>query len=92
MTKNELISAIVSATGLKKAEIDEVLDQLRHEIYGALYRGEEAVLPGLGKFAVVARAARSGRNPATGAVIEIPEKNVPHFKATKELRDSVSRF
>jgi DNA-binding protein HU-beta len=92
MTKADLISGIASATCLKKTEVAEVLKQLEHEVKAALYRGEDVVLPGLGKFAVAERAARSGRNPATGAVLDIPARKVPTFKALQGFRDFIAHL
>lgn len=92
MTKTDLISAIAGAIHLTNTEVAEVLEQLEHEVRGALYRGEAAVLPGLGKLEVVERAARHGRNPATGEAMEIPAKKVPTFKPAKDLRDFAARI
>lgn len=92
MTKSELIAAIANVTSLKKTEVSAVLEQLEHEVNAALYRGEDVILPGLGKLEVVERAARSGRNPATGETMEIPARKVPHFKPAQSLRDFVARL
>jgi DNA-binding protein HU-beta len=91
MTKSELITAIAGAIHLKKTEVAEVLEQLEHEAMGALYRGEDAVLPGLGKLELTDRAARNGRNPATGEAMEIPAKKVVRFKPSQELRAFAAR-
>lgn len=96
MTKQELIDAINKAStsrydaGVSKVVIAAVLDTLGDVAQAEMQQGGEVTLPGLGKLSVKKRAAREGRNPATGAEMEIPAKNVPHFSAAKVLKDAVN--
>lgn len=91
MTKQELINAIQQASGgMSKANIETVLNELGSVALATLSKGEEVTLPLIGKLSVKTSAARTGRNPATGAEIQIPAKNKPHFSAAKALKDAVN--
>lgn len=93
MTKQELINEIAahtSNTGTSKASIKFVLDAQATIAQLELQKGGEVTLPGLGKLTVKSRAARTGRNPATGEEMQIAAKNVPHFSAAKALKDAVN--
>lgn len=90
MTKQELIDAIAAGTDQSKKTIDQVLSHLGLAVTHELKSGGEVTLPGLGKLSVKASAARKGRNPATGAEMEIPAKNVPKFSAAKALKDALN--
>ena len=90
MNKSELIDAIAASADIPKAVASRTLDATIDAITSALQQGEPVVLVGFGTFAVKKRAARSGRNPQTGATIEIAEANVPGFKAGKALKDAVN--
>ncbi|PJC11853.1 MAG: HU family DNA-binding protein [Comamonadaceae bacterium CG_4_9_14_0_8_um_filter_60_18] len=94
MTKQELIDAINEAAtsrydaGVSKVVIAAVLDTLGDVAQAEMQQGGEVTLPGLGKLSVKSRAARTGRNPATGEEMQIAAKNVPHFSAAKALKDA----
>jgi DNA-binding protein HU-beta len=88
MNKAELVGKIKPA-GASNAIAESMLDALGRVVQEALANGEEVTLPGIGKLSVKTRAARTGRNPATGDSIEIPAKRVPHFSAAKALKDAV---
>ena len=96
MTKQELINAINEAVisryeaGVSKVVIAAVLDTLGGVAQAELQQGNEVTLPGLGKLTVKTSAARKGRNPATGAEMDIPAKTKPHFSAAKALKDAVA--
>lgn len=93
MNQAELINAIAASNsnaGTSKATIKFVLEELGAVSQAELQQGGEITLPGIGKLSVKAKAARTGRNPATGASMEIPAKNVPHFSAAKALKDAVN--
>lgn len=96
MTKQELIDAIKEAAtsryeaGVSKVVIAAVLDTLGDVAQAELQQGGEVTLPGLGKLTVKTSAARKGRNPATGAEMDIPAKTKPHFSAAKALKDAVA--
>ena len=93
MNQQQLIDAISNNhanTGVSKAAIKFVLDAQAEVAQGELKKGGEVTLPGLGKLSVSKRAARTGRNPATGAEIKIKAKKVPKFSAVKALKDAVA--
>ena len=90
MNKTELIDAIATAADLPKASAGRALDAVIESVTDALTKGDQVALVGFGTFSVKHRTARSGRNPQTGATIEISASNVPSFKAGKALKDSVN--
>ena len=90
MNKSELIEAITADADLSKAAAGRALDAVTGAITGALKDGESVSLVGFGTFSVKARAARTGRNPQTGAAIQIAAANIPSFKAGKALKDAVN--
>ena len=90
MNKTELIDAIAAAADLPKASAGRALDAVVDSITETLAKGDQVSLVGFGTFAVKHRAAREGRNPQTGATIQIKASNVPGFKAGKALKDAVN--
>ena len=90
MNRTDLIKAIAKRTGQMQIVVTDVLDALTHETNTALARGESVEIHGLAKFKVEHKEARSGRNPATGAAIQIPAKNVVKVTAAKALNDAVN--
>ena len=90
MNKSELIEAITADADLSKAAAGRALDAGIAAVTGALKDGESVSLVGFGTFSVKARAARTGRNPQTGAAIQIAAANIPSFKAGKALKDAVN--
>ncbi len=90
MNKSELIDAIAAAADISKASAGRALDATTDAVTGALKKGDQVSLVGFGTFSVKHRAARTGRNPQTGAEIQIAAANVPSFKAGKALKDSVN--
>ena len=90
MNKTDLIDAIASAADIPKASAGRALDAVVDSITDALKKGDQVSLVGFGTFAVKHRAAREGRNPQTGATIQIKASNVPGFKAGKALKDAVN--
>ena len=90
MNKSELIEAIAASADIPKAAAGRALDAMVDSITGALKQGDQVVLVGFGTFAVKDRAARTGRNPQTGAEIQIAAAKVPAFKAGKALNDAVN--
>lgn len=90
MNKSELIDAITQDADLSKAAASRALDAVINAVTGALKDGESVSLVGFGTFSVKARAARAGRNPQTGATIQIAAANIPSFKAGKALKDAVN--
>ena len=90
MNKSELIEAITAEADISKAAAGRALDAVISAVTGALKDGEPVSLVGFGTFSVKARAARTGRNPQTGAAIQIAAANIPSFKAGKALKDAVN--
>ena len=87
--KQELVDSVAKATGLTKKDATAAVDAVFTSIEEALKNGEKVQLIGFGNFEVRDRAARKGRNPQTGAEIEIPASKVPAFKPGKALKDAV---
>lgn len=89
MNKTELVAVVSEKTEFSKKESAQIVDALFASIEEALAKGEKVQLIGFGTFEVRERAARKGRNPQTGAEIEIPASKVPAFKPGKALKDAV---
>ena len=89
MNKTELIDAIALDCGLSKADANRALDAFTGIVTESLAKGEDVVLVGFGTFTTSQRGARTGRNPQTGAVINIPARKVAKFKVGKKLKDAV---
>lgn len=90
MNKSELIEAIAASADIPKAAAGRALDAVVETITDELKKGEQVALVGFGTFSVKDRAARTGRNPQTGAEIQIAAAKVPSFKAGKALKDAVN--
>ena len=90
MNNAELIDAVAEITDLPKASATRAVDAVLETITGVLQSGNSVSLVGFGAFTVKSRAARVGRNPQTGAAINIAAAKVPGFKAGKALKDSVN--
>ena len=89
MTKAELVSAIAKGAGITKKQADNALKAAVSALSDAIKKGERVAIPGFGIFSVRQRSARKGRNPRTGAEINIPARKVVAFKPAKELREGV---
>ncbi len=90
MKKVELIEAVAAKAGLTKADAGRALDATIEAITGALVKGDRVPLVGFGTFATSKRAARTGRNPQTGAEVKIPARTAVTFKAGSALKDAVN--
>ena len=90
MNKSELIDAIAESADLSKAAAGRALDALTDTITGELANGGSVALTGFGTFSTSERAARTGRNPQSGAAIEIAAATLPKFKPGKSLKDAVN--
>ena len=88
MNKGQLIDKIAESADITKASAGRALDSLISTISAELADGGDVALVGFGTFKVSARAARKGRNPQTGAAIQIAASNAPGFKAGKALKDA----
>ena len=89
MNKAELVAKISQDNDLSKAAAEKILKSVIEGIESALKNGDSLTLVGFGTFSVVDRATRNGRNPQTGASIQIPAKKVVKFKAGKSLNESI---
>jgi DNA-binding protein HU-beta len=90
VNKQELIDAVAKSADISKAAAGRALESAIGAIKGSLKRGQTVTLVGFGTFYVGKRAARSGRNPRTGASIKIRAARVPKFRPGKALKDSVN--
>ena len=89
MTKTELVSVVADKAGLTKVDAARAVKALLDAVTACLTSGDKLSLVGFGTFSVSKRAARTGKNPRTGAKIDIPAANTPRFKAGKALKDAV---
>lgn len=85
MTEAELISAVATKTGYPQVTVRNVLKIAGDQVAYALHRGQEAVLPEVGKLKPVQRASRQARNPKTGAEVSVPAKTGVKFAPKKSL-------
>ena len=90
MNKSELIEHIADKADISKAAAGRALDAMIGGVTTTLKKGGTVSLVGFGTFAVTKRAARTGRNPRTGAAIKIKSAKVPKFRAGKALKDAVN--
>ncbi len=89
MNKSDLIEKMAEAADISKAAAARALDAFTEAVTVALKEGDTVSLIGFGTFSVKERAARKGRNPQTGATIEIKASKMPSFKAGKALKDAI---
>jgi len=87
MTKSQILSTLAERSGLQKKDVQSVLDELATLAYAEA--GNGFTVPGLGKLVKVQRAARQGRNPATGETIQIPAKSAVKFRLAKACKEAV---
>ena len=91
MTKSELIQRLAEMNPhLYQRDVERIVSTIFDEISAALSRGNRVELRGFGAFSVKARDARVGRNPRTGASVNVARKFVPFFKAGKDLRERLN--
>ena len=90
MNKQELISQVAETSGLTKADASRAVDGVFDAITSSLSSGNEVRLTGFGTFTASQRKATTGRNPRTGATIDIPASTQPKFRPGKSLRDAVN--
>ncbi len=89
MNKSSLVDAVYEKIGGTKVQAEQALDTVIESITNALKRGDEVSIAGLGIFSSKQRAARTARNPRTGAAIQVAAMRVPKFRAAKALKDAV---
>ena len=92
MNKAELVAAIAEKTDLSKKDSEKALKAFIDVVTEELTKGEKIQLVGFGTFEVAERSAREGRNPQTGATMNIPASKAPKFKAGNALKDAVNKY
>lgn len=90
MNKSELVDAVAKEAGLSKADGGRAVDALVDTVQKTLKKGDEVAILGFGKFSVTKRAARTGRNPATGEPIKIKASKSPKFSPGQTLKQAVN--
>ena len=91
MNKTELVEAVVAKTGGSKKDAEATIKATFEAITEAMAKGDKVALIGFGTFETRKRAARKGKNPSNGKVIDIPACTAPAFKAGKALKDAVNK-
>lgn len=89
MTKSEILQALAEKMGMTRKQVSEFMDALVNMAYSVTKKDGEFVIPGMGKLQKKHREARMGRNPATGASIQIPAKTVLKFRVAKQAKDAI---
>lgn len=90
MTKTEFVGKIAEKTGFTKTDAEKAVNAFLETITDTLKAGDKVTFTGFGSFEVAAREAREGRNPQTGATMQIKASKAPKFKAGKSLKDAVA--
>lgn len=91
MTKEQLLEAVASRSGLSKSAVNSVLDSVTDVVEDSLKRGERVMVSGLGVFDVAKWASRRARDPQSGKLINIPSMRVPRFRAAVSLKKAVRK-
>ncbi|MFA6106777.1 MAG: HU family DNA-binding protein [Patescibacteria group bacterium] len=89
LTKSQILEAMANQTGMSKKEVGNFMDKFTDLALTEVKKNGEFVVPGIGKLVKVQRAARVGRNPATGESINIPAKTVVKFRVAKAAKEAV---
>lgn len=90
MTKADLIEEISQAAEMSRKDSELIVESVFQSIIRSLRAGEKIEIRGFGSFRTRERKSRVGRNPKTGARVEVPAKKIPYFKPSKELKDVVN--
>ncbi len=90
MTKADLVEQVVRLTELPRKESEAIVETIFESIIAALQGGDKIEIRGFGSFRTRQRRGRTGRNPKTGAKVEVPPKRIPFFKPSKELKDFIN--
>ena len=91
MNRRELVNAVAAHTGAEPRQVDTIVKGLTDVVTSVVSKGEPVAISGFCKFAKIERPARMGRNPATGAVINIPAKTTVKFRLGKSMKDAVGK-
>ena len=90
MTKTELIEEVSRDVDITRKDSEMIIEAVFDSVVRALRAGDKVEIRGLGSFRTRQRQAPVGRNPKTGARVEVPAKRIPYFKPSKELKDLVN--
>ena len=90
LTKADLIEEVLRVTELPRKESESIVETIFDSIIESLQKGDKIEIRGFGSFRTRQRRGRVGRNPKTGAKVEVPPKKIPFFKPSKELKDFVN--
>jgi integration host factor subunit beta len=90
LTKADLIAEVERITELKRTDSETIVETIFENIIQALQKGDKIEIRGFGSFRTRDRRGRVGRNPKTGAKVDVPAKKIPFFKPSKELKDFVN--
>lgn len=90
MTKADLVVEVMGLGDLTRSDAETIVETIFDSVIGALRTGDKIEIRGFGSFRTRQRKPRIGRNPKTGARVEVPAKRVPFFKPSKDLRDLVN--
>ncbi len=90
MTKADLVEQVIRVTELPRKESETIVETIFESIIQALHKGDKIEIRGFGSFRTRQRNGRVGRNPKTGAKVEVPPKKIPFFKPSKELKEYVN--
>ena len=90
LTKADLIEEVLRITELPRKESETIVETIFDSIIESLQKGQKIEIRGFGSFRTRERRGRIGRNPKTGAKVEVPAKKIPFFKPSKELKDFVN--
>jgi len=91
MTQSEIVNSLADSSGLKKTDVKGMFDAIAELAVSEVRKNGEFTLPGFGKLVKATCKAREGRNPATGAVINIPAKTTVKFRLGKAMKDAVGK-
>lgn len=92
MTKAELIEEVSRVVEMTRKDSEVIVEAIFDSIVRSLRGGDKIEIRGFGSFRTRQRQPRVGRNPKTGARVEVPAKRIPYFKPSKELKDLVNHF
>ncbi len=89
LNKSQLLNLLAEKSGMARKDVIKLMEVMTDVAYGETKKNGEFTFPGVGKLVKKQRAARTGRNPATGATIQIPAKTVVKFRVAKAAKDAI---
>lgn len=91
MTKEEIVKEVANTTGVERKEVAAIVESFMESVKSSVVSGEPVFLRGFGTFGLKHRAAKPARNITARTTIQIPEKDVPHFKPCDKFKDAVNK-